>query len=170
MSRRSTPRSWGEQPAAGGMFGSLLDEVLGSGVKRVVETVVQKTTVPCNFCGTRTVFRCASCGKFVCNIHCFVNAQAWNEVTVICSECISQSFDFVHVAQAQQQFYDQDWPYRQRPWDILGVPRYANELEINSAFKEKAKMVHPDIGGNHKEMSILGSARMWMLEQLRNQR
>jgi hypothetical protein len=163
----SRPRGWNVDPARG-TFESLLDEVLGSGVKRVVETVVQTATFPCNFCSTRTVLRCNSCGSFVCNVHAFVNAQAWNKVVVICSDCMSQFFSFVDVASPSPPNNDdgQDWPYSQPPWEVLGVSRNASETEINAAFKKHAKTMHPDAGGTNEAMSFLASARMWMLTHI----
>jgi hypothetical protein len=150
------------------MFGSLLDEMLGSGVKHVMQTVVHRATVPCSFCGTRTVFRCTACGNFVCNVHAFVNAPSWDKLTIICTSCASQFFPFVDATAAPPPpFHEQEWPYRQQPWDVLGVARDATEEEINNAFRERAKSAHPDIGGSHEEMSLLGEARMWMLEYLR---
>ena len=168
---RSPPEDWNRPSSTGGSFDSLLDDVLGSGVKRILETVVQRATFPCIFCGNRTVFRCCSCGSCVCNIHAFINVQAWNQIMVICSNCVSQYFPFVNVSQNSQPppSYDdyQNWPYVQPPWEVLGVLPNASESEINAAFKNKAKTAHPDVGGTDEEMSFIASARMWMLKHRR---
>jgi hypothetical protein len=42
---------------------------------------------------------------------------------------------------------------------ILGVGEYATIEQVDAAFLEKAKSVHPDTGGSHEEMARLTAAR-----------
>jgi hypothetical protein len=163
--RRAKRRS----PGAG-LFGGLLDEVLGSGVQYVAG-VVKERAPKCNLCGTTTILRCWSCGKFVCNVHGFVNARSWDQVTCVCSECMSKHFDFIEIAPPPHwPADDMEWPHEERPHEILGIHWYSTEEQINAAYKELAKTAHPDHGGSPEEMSRLNAARDFMLRRLKGQR
>jgi hypothetical protein len=50
-------------------------------------------------------------------------------------------------------------PAMNDPWSVLGVKPGASAVEIEAAFKEKAKRAHPDAGGNHDQMTKLNGAR-----------
>jgi hypothetical protein len=43
-------------------------------------------------------------------------------------------------------------------WEILGVPINATEEQINEAYRAKAKILHPDAGGNHDDFVKLNEA------------
>jgi hypothetical protein len=149
----------------GGLFGGLLDEVLGSGVQYVMQTVKDRAP-KCELCGTTTILRCWSCGKFVCNVHGFVNARAWDQVTCVCAECMAKHFDFVEIAPPPYQGADElEWPHEERPHEILGIHWFSTEEQINAAYKEKAKAAHPDHGGSSEEMKRLNAAREYMLRR-----
>ena len=44
------------------------------------------------------------------------------------------------------------------PFAILGVDMNATREEVDKAYKEKAKIMHPDAGGNNEEMVKLNAA------------
>lgn len=44
------------------------------------------------------------------------------------------------------------------PFAILGVDMNATREEVDKAYKEKAKAVHPDVGGNNIEMAKINAA------------
>jgi len=162
------------------MFGSLLDEMIGSGAQHVFDTVKQ-VAPKCAFCYSPTIFRCMSCGKFVCRTHAFANVQSVEHFNVICAECIGQHFPFVTVAPppgassygpegSSPPRDDESWPYREKPWEILGINWYAKEDEIKDAFKREAKRVHPDHASDEKDrqareraMKMVAAAKEWML-------
>ena len=43
-------------------------------------------------------------------------------------------------------------------YETLGVARDASEAEIKTAFREKARSVHPDVGGNDNAFVKLNQA------------
>ena len=45
------------------------------------------------------------------------------------------------------------------PFERLGVPMTANKNEIDSAYRERAKTLHPDKGGSTAAMTALNKAR-----------
>lgn len=48
----------------------------------------------------------------------------------------------------------------ERPWwQVLGVSEFATQDEIQAAFREKAREVHPDRGGSTDAMAALNQAR-----------
>ena len=59
-------------------------------------------------------------------------------------------------------------PPAERPWrEILGLPiRDVSAEEIESAFREKAKQHHPDVGGDHAAMAEITSARTRALAEI----
>ncbi len=51
-------------------------------------------------------------------------------------------------------------PGAPRPWfDVLGLQPTAKRSDIEAAFRLKAKMAHPDVGGSHDAMAALSAAR-----------
>ena len=51
-------------------------------------------------------------------------------------------------------------PRKMMTWnEFLGVPPNATKDEINRAYREKAKTMHPDRGGSEKKMASLNRAR-----------
>src|SRR5947209_3197999 len=46
-----------------------------------------------------------------------------------------------------------DWRF------VLGVGEYATLAQVDAAFLEKAKSLHPDAGGSHEDMARLTAAR-----------
>jgi hypothetical protein len=44
-------------------------------------------------------------------------------------------------------------------WDVLGVRPNAPRSEVERAFRERAKVAHPDMGGSAAEMAALNAAR-----------
>lgn len=159
------------------LFGSFLDELIGSGAKRVMETAKQ-VAPKCGFCGQPTIVRCMACGRFVCRTHGFVNAQSLEKFNVICSECISKHFDFVTVEPPKHHNYgpqqDEPWNHRQAPWDVLGVQRFAPDEEIEAARKKRAREVHPDRATDEQDrlkreeaMKLVNAAAEWMLKKRR---
>lgn len=44
-------------------------------------------------------------------------------------------------------------------WLILGVSERATLEEVETAFRERAKKLHPDVGGTHEDMAQLTEAR-----------
>ena len=156
-----------------GRFGEILDDILGSGAQRVFETV-QRVTPKCGFCGASTILRCESCGAYVCNVHGFVNARAWNQYTVVCAECMSRAFDFVRVEPPPNYARPDEmpWQYQDQPWDILGVRWDADSQTIDKAFKARAREVHPDMASDdldrvrrEREMKTVSAAYAWMKER-----
>lgn len=155
---------------ASSKFGDILDEIIGSGAQKVFETV-RRVTPKCGFCGTSTILRCAACGQHVCNLHGFVNARAWNQYTVICSQCVSRHFEFVRVEPPPNYAAPDEMPWHHEtdPWDILGVRWDASLDEIDKGFKTRARAVHPDRATNdidrarrEREMSVVSAAYEWM--------
>ena len=162
---------WGS--AGKGRFGELLDEIMGIGAQKFAETV-QRVTPKCSFCGASTILRCQACGAYVCNVHGFVNAQTWNQYTVVCSECMSRAFDFVTVAPPPNYARPDEmpWHHQDQPWDILGVRWNASMEEIDKAFKAKARQVHPDRASDdidrarrERAMKKVSAAYEWMKER-----
>jgi hypothetical protein len=43
--------------------------------------------------------------------------------------------------------------------DVLGLTRTASRAEIVAAYRDKAKLAHPDVGGSHEAMTALSRAR-----------
>lgn len=159
------------------MFGGLIDELIRTGVQSVYQTARQMAP-KCEFCGAPTIIKCQSCGKPVCRIHAFINAQSIERLFVICSECVSQHFPFVEVESpphpGHEHATDAEWKYRGTPWDILGVSQEADENEINEAFRQKAKRVHPDRAKDEKDrkkreaaMKKVAAAKEWMIRSRR---
>jgi len=161
-----------------GMFGNLIDELIGTGVQKVFQTARQMAP-KCGFCGQPTIIKCQSCGRPVCRIHAFVNAQSIERMFVICSECVSAHFPFVEVEPPpnfnQEHGGGSEWRCREAPWDILGIERDAEEDEINEAFRQKAKKVHPDRAKDEKDrkkreaaMKKVAAAKEWMIKARRD--
>lgn len=50
-------------------------------------------------------------------------------------------------------------PSQDNPYDILGVPKTASQEQIDTAYKQKAKLSHPDMGGSAEAMQKLNDAR-----------
>ena len=159
------------------VFGSLIDELIGTGVQKVFQTA-RNMAPKCGYCGEPTIIKCQACGRPVCRVHAFVNAQSIERLFVICSACVAQHFPFVDVAPpagfGRDGRVDPDWKYKERPWDILGVPQDADDEEINDAFRQKAKRVHPDRAKDEQDrkrreaaMKKVAAAKEWMLHQER---
>lgn len=155
------------------LWGSMLDELIGSGAKRVVETA-KRVAPKCGYCGQPTLVRCMNCGQYVCRAHGFVNAPAFDKINVLCSGCISQHFPYVTVEPPPGARYhpqdDNPWPHETHPWDVLGVSPYAEKEEIEAARKSRAREVHPDKAKNEQErlerekaMKLVNAAAEWML-------
>lgn len=51
---------------------------------------------------------------------------------------------------------------KKHPWEILGILANATADEIDTAYREKAKKVHPDAGGSAAAMQELNDARAAM--------
>lgn len=58
-------------------------------------------------------------------------------------------------------------PAPKTPWEILGVQRGASEAEIQSAYRNKARMAHPDSGGSTAAMAEVNAARDAALMEIR---
>lgn len=164
-------RGWGS--AGKGRFGEMLDEIMGLGAQKFAETV-QRVTPKCASCGASTIIRCHNCGAFFCNIHGYVNVKAWNEYDGVCSECMSQAFDFVTVAPPPNYAKPDEmpWHHQEDPWDILGVRWDASPEEVDKAFKARAREVHPDRASDdidrarrEREMKRASAAYEWMKQK-----
>lgn len=56
-------------------------------------------------------------------------------------------------------------PNANRPWwEVLGLRSDASAPEVETAFKSKAKMAHPDMGGSSEAMAELNRARQEALQ------
>jgi hypothetical protein len=151
-------------------FRTFLDDMLGSGVQYVVETVKQAAP-KCAFCGAATVLRCVACGRVVCNMHGFINYQAVDKITTICAQCVSESMPHVDLEDPRPPSQDgEEWPYREKAWTILGVGPFATTEEINKAYKRLAADAHPDHGGDPEQMKKLNAARAYMMGRKRRPR
>lgn len=53
----------------------------------------------------------------------------------------------------------------QTPWQILGIGEGASNEDVQSAFRRKAKELHPDYGGNPEEFIALYKAAEQLLSQ-----
>lgn len=53
-------------------------------------------------------------------------------------------------------------------WQILGLKSNATEIDIKNAFRQKAKLCHPDLGGSSIEFSKVQNAYQQALKQLNN--
>ena len=51
-------------------------------------------------------------------------------------------------------------------WDVLGVEEGASRGDIERAFRNRAKKVHPDAGGNDHAMAELNAARDQALKEI----
>ena len=45
------------------------------------------------------------------------------------------------------------------PFEILGVSEDSTKEEVIRAYREKARIAHPDTGGNHEDMAKVNAAR-----------
>lgn len=159
-----------KQPSSQSPFRSFLDDMLGSGVQYVVDTVRQAAP-KCSFCGAATVLRCVSCGRVVCNMHGFINYKAVDNITTICAQCISESMPHVDLDDPTPPSQDGDeWQYKEKPWKVLGVGAFATTEEINKAYKKRAAEVHPDHGGDPEQMKKLNAAKAYMMGRTRRPR
>ena len=52
------------------------------------------------------------------------------------------------------------------PYSVLSVERTATEQELRRAWREKARIVHPDVGGSDSEMQDLNEALRTALEHV----
>jgi hypothetical protein len=144
-------------------FRTMLDDMLGSGVQYVVETVKQAAP-KCEFCGAATILRCASCGQVVCNAHGFINYRAIDKVTTLCCDCVHQAFPAVDLQDPRpQQQRQENWPYTEKPWKVLGIHAFSTDEEIEKAYKRLARDAHPDHGGSEELMKKLNAARAYMM-------
>ncbi|EJZ19219.1 J domain-containing protein, partial [Rhizobium sp. Pop5] len=53
------------------------------------------------------------------------------------------------------------------PYDILGVERDADEAKVKAAYRRRAKVAHPDSGGDTEAFGILQKAYALLLDPLR---
>ena len=56
-------------------------------------------------------------------------------------------------------------PAPESPWETLGLEPGAAFAEIESAYREKAKLCHPDHGGSHRRIAQLDAARSELLHR-----
>lgn len=54
------------------------------------------------------------------------------------------------------------------PWKVLGIAPESSEIEITAAFKNKAKVFHPDKGGSAEDWATLREAHDLALQNVRN--
>lgn len=156
----------------GGVFGNLLNELIATGASKAFQAARQMAP-KCSYCGEPTIIRCQACGQPVCHVHAFINAQSLDRLSVVCSGCMAPHFPFVEVAGGRQRQHGpagDEWPYKKMPWEILGIEQNADEAEVNEAFRQKAKKVHPDRARDEadrlkreKAMKTVTAAREWML-------
>ena len=143
-------------------FGSLLDDVMGSGVKYVVDTVRQAAP-KCAFCGSPTILRCQACGQVVCNVHGYVNVKSVQEVQTVCAACMASAFDFVEMGPPPSRPEDGlEWSYAEPPWEVLGIHAFSTAEEIEKAYKQAARTAHSDVGGSDEAMKMVNAARTYM--------
>jgi hypothetical protein len=143
----------------------VIDEVLGIGFD-----VLRRVAPQCSFCGEASVFLCANCGRNACHIHSFINAQRPNDLRTykgVCVACMAENFDFVRVSAADSGPRTEDWPHKHKPWEVLGIPWYSKEEDINNAYKARARECHPDHGGDEVEMKKVSAAKEYMMQQAR---
>lgn len=95
---------------------------------------------PCQVCGAPGAQVCVKCGQVACHRHAYTNLGA---VKSVCSVCMAEVFPFA-VEDLQPDEMPEDWPYREAPWEILGVPPNATEEDIRRAQREVSRMYHPD--------------------------
>lgn len=161
-----------------GLFGGLLDELIGTGVQKVFQTARQMAP-KCGYCGEPTIIKCQACGQPVCRVHAFVNAQSIERLFVICSGCVAVHFPFVEVSSpggfGGEHNVDPEWHYKDAPWDILGISENASDDDVNEAFRQKAKKVHPDRAKDEADrvkreraMKKVAAAKEWMLHHERS--
>lgn len=50
-------------------------------------------------------------------------------------------------------------PSQDNPYDVLGVKPSASTEEIEASYRQKAKLLHPDVGGSPEAMQKLNDAR-----------
>ena len=55
-------------------------------------------------------------------------------------------------------------PSQDNPYDVLGVKPTATDDEIEASYKQKAKLLHPDVGGDAEAMRRLNEARKKLKE------
>jgi hypothetical protein len=56
-------------------------------------------------------------------------------------------------------------PAPKSPWEIIGIPPGASSVEIDAAFRAKAKKLHSDAGGDDAAIAELNAARAKLKEQ-----
>jgi hypothetical protein len=104
-------------------------------------------------------------------MHGFINYQAVDKITTICAQCISESMPHVDLEDPMPPPAEEDdWPYPERPWRVLGVGPFATTEEINKAYKKAASEAHPDHGGDPEDMKKLNAAKAYMMGRTRRPR
>ncbi len=73
--------------------------------------------------------------------------------------------------QVMNQFrigYDPDAPHARTPREIIGIPEHINDIEyIKFKYKQKAKELHPDKGGNAEDFKDLQEAYSKLKKELK---
>ena len=102
--------------------------------------------------GQQRVIACDSYDRCACNI--FAIAKTVDAMRAIdrwgCSEILARAFTgFTALPQSASDSHHEAW------WEVLGVDKTCSEATLKKAYRDLAKVYHPDIGGGNDYFQVV---------------